>query len=147
MKKEGRLRYVGITTSHGRRHDDIEQIMRTQPIDFVQLTYNIADRDVEGRLLPLARDKGIAIIANRPFQRNDLIRKYSGKPLPPWATEIDARNWPQFLLKFIVSHPAITTVIPATSQVAHAQENVAVTTGKIPDEATRRRMVQYVESL
>lgn len=147
MKKEGKLRYVGITTSHGRRHEDIEKIMRAHPIDFVQLTYNLADRDVEARLLPLAQDRGIAIIANRPFQRNDLIRRFDGKPLPPWAAEIDARNWPQFLLKFIVSHPAITCVIPATSQVAHAQENVAATAGRIPDEATRRRMVQYAESL
>jgi diketogulonate reductase-like aldo/keto reductase len=147
MKQEGKLRYVGITTSHGRRHDDLEKIMRAHPLDFVQLTYNIEDREPESRLLPLAQDRGIAIIANRPFQRNDLIRRFDGKPLPPWAAEIDARNWPQFLLKFIVSHPAITTVIPATSQVAHAQENVAVTAGRIPDEATRRRMIQYVESL
>lgn len=147
MKKEGKLRYVGITTSHGRRHDDLEKIMRAHPIDFVQLTYNIADRDPDQRLLPLAQDKGIAIIANRPFQRNDLIRRFAGKSLPPWAGEIDAKNWPQFLLKYIVSHPAITCVIPATSQVAHAQENVAATTGRIPDEATRRRMVQYIESL
>ena len=147
MKQAGTLRYVGITTSHGRRHDDIEQIMRAHPVDFVQLTYNIADRDVEQRLLPLAQDRGIAIIANRPFQRNDLIRRYAGKPLPPFAAEIDARNWPQFLLKFIVSHPAITCAIPATSNVAHAQENVAVAAGRIPDEAMRRRMIQYVESL
>lgn len=147
MKKAGKLRYVGITTSHGRRHDDIEKVMRAHPIDFVQLTYNIQDREVEERLLPLAQEKGIAIIANRPFQRNDLIRRFDGKPLPPWAGELDAKNWPQFLLKFIVSHPAITCTIPATSQVAHAQENVNVAAGKIPDAALRKRMVQYVESL
>jgi diketogulonate reductase-like aldo/keto reductase len=147
MKKEGRLRYVGITTSHGRRHDDIEKIMRAHPIDFVQLTYNLQDREAEARLLPLAQEKGIAVIANRPFQRNDLIRRFDGKPLPPWAGDMDAKNWPQFLLKFIVSHPAITSVIPATSNPAHAQENVAVTAGRIPDEGMRRRMIQYSESL
>jgi diketogulonate reductase-like aldo/keto reductase len=147
MKKSGKLRYVGITTSHGRRHDDIEKIMRTQPIDFVQLTYNLADREAEERLLPLAQDKGIAIIANRPFQRNDLIRRFDGEPLPPWAAEFDAKNWPQYLLKFIVSHPAITCTIPATSQVAHAQENVNVAAGRMPDAAMRRRMVQHLASL
>lgn len=147
MKQAGKLRYAGITTSHGRRHDDIEKIMRAHPLDFVQLTYNLADREADQRLLPLARDRGIAIIANRPYQRNDLIRRFDGKPLPPFAADFDARSWPQFLLKFIVSHPAITCVIPATSNVAHVQENVAVAGGVMPDEALRRRMVQYLEQL
>lgn len=147
MKQAGKLRYVGITTSHGRRHDDIEKIMRAQPLDFVQLTYNLADREAEERLLPVAQERGVAIIANRPYQRNDLIRRFDGKPLPAWAAEFDAKTWPQFLLKYIVSHPAITCTIPATSQVAHAQENVNVAAGRMPDAAMRRRMVQHLESL
>jgi len=147
MKAAGRLRYVGITTSHGRRHADLERIMRSQTIDFVQLTYNIADREVEARLLPLARERGIAVIVNRPFQRAALIREFSGKPLPRWAADVDCRSWPQFLLKFIVSHPAVTCAIPATGNVAHVVENLGAARGRLPDEATRRRMTEYVRSL
>lgn len=144
MKAAGKLRYVGITTSHGRRHEEIEQVMRSQPIDFVQVTYNIADREVEERILPLAHDKGIAVIINRPFQRGDLLREFGGKPLPAWASEIDCTSWPQFLLKFIVSHPAVTMAIPATSSVQHLRENVGAARGRMPDEGMRRRMVKAV---
>ena len=147
MKKAGRLRYVGITTSEGRRHGEIERIMATQPIDFVQITYNILDREVEFRILPLARDRGIGVIANRPFREGALIRSLGRQRLPSWAGEIGAVTWAQFLLKFIVSHPAITCAIPATSQVPHVKENMAAATGRLPDEATRRRMAAYVEAL
>jgi len=141
MKAAGGLRYVGITTSHGRRHEEIEQVMRSEPIDFVQVTYNIADREVEERILPLAREKGIAVIINRPFQRGDLLRHFGGRALPVWASEIDCASWPQFLLKFIVSHPAVTLAIPATSSVQHVRENLGAARGRMPDEAMRRRMV------
>ena len=147
MKKAGRVRYVGITTSEGRRHDEIERIMATQPIDFVQITYNILDREVESRILPLARERGIAVIANRPFREGALTRSLARERLPSWAGEIGARTWAQFILKFIVSHPAITCAIPATSQVSHVTENMAVATGRLPDEAMRRRMASYVEAL
>ena len=147
MKQAGKLRYVGITTSHGRRHREFEQIMREHPLDFVQLTYNVVDREVERRLLPLAREKGIAVIANRPFQQGVLIRGLDGQTLPPWAGEIGAANWAQFLLKFIVSHPAVTCAIPATSQVAHLRENMGAARGPMPDEAMRVRMVAYVEEI
>jgi diketogulonate reductase-like aldo/keto reductase len=147
MKKAGRVRYVGITTSEGRRHNEIERIMAAQPIDFVQITYNIFDREVESRILPLARDRGIAVIANRPFQEGALIRSLAGQQLPSWAGEIGAATWAQFILKFIVSHPAITCAIPATSQVPHVKENMAAATGRLPDEAMRRRMASYVEAL
>lgn len=143
----GLVRYLGVTTSHGRRHDDLERVMRQEPLDFVQLTYNIIDREAEVRLLPLAADRGIAVIANRPFQRKDLIRRFAGRPLPPWAAEIGCDTWAQFLLKFIISHPAVTCVIPATSRVDHMRENMAVLYGALPDNATRRRMLAYVESL
>jgi diketogulonate reductase-like aldo/keto reductase len=147
MKKAGQVRYVGITTSEGRRHDEIERIMATQPIDFVQITYNILDREVESRILPLARDRGIAVIANRPFREGALIRSLRRERLPSWAGEIGAATWAQFILKFIVSHPAVTCAIPATSQVPHVKENLAAATGRLPDEAMRRRMVSYVEAL
>jgi diketogulonate reductase-like aldo/keto reductase len=147
MKQGGNLRYVGITTSEGRRHDEIEKVMASQPLDFVQVTYNVLDREVEQRILPLARERKIAVIINRPFRQGDLIREVQRHPLPRWSTEVDATNWAQFLLKFIVSHPAVTCVIPATSQVVHVKENMGAATGALPDAALRRRMVSYVESL
>jgi diketogulonate reductase-like aldo/keto reductase len=147
MKAGGKLRYVGITTSHGRRHDDIEAIMRAHPLDFVQVTYNIVDREVEQRILPLAREKGIAVIANRPFQQGALIASLEGEKLPPWASEIGAQGWASFLLKFAVSHPAVTCAISATSKVAHVRENMRAAHAPVPDEAMRRRMISYVEEI
>lgn len=147
MKAAGKLRYVGITTSHGRRHREFEALMRDHPLDFVQLTYNVLDREAEKRLLPLAHEKGIAVIANRPFQQGALIRSLEGQPLPAWAGEIGAENWAQFLLKFIVSHPAVTCAIPATSKVAHVRENMGAARGPLPDEKMRARMVAYVEEI
>ncbi|MDB5945712.1 MAG: aldo/keto reductase, partial [Ramlibacter sp.] len=141
------LRYVGITTSEGRRHGDVERIMRTQPLDFVQVTYNILDRQVEQRILPLARERGIAVIANRPFREGALIEAMQKHPLPPWALEIDCVNWAQYLLKFIVSHPALTCAIPATSSVAHVRENLGAARGRLPDEALRRRMAEHAGKL
>jgi diketogulonate reductase-like aldo/keto reductase len=147
MKREGRVRHVGITTSEGRRHRDIERIMATQPIDFVQVTYNVLDREVESRILPLARERGIGVIVNRPFRQGALITQVQRHRLPAWAAEIECANWAQFLLKFIVSHPDVTCAIPATSQVAHVRENMAAARGPLPDAAMRRRMVDYVEAL
>ncbi|RJG02860.1 aldo/keto reductase [Noviherbaspirillum sedimenti] len=147
MKQAGRLRYVGITTSEGRRHAEFARIMQSQPLDFVQVTYNILDREVENRILPLARERGIAVIANRPFRQGVLIDAVSRHPLPPWAAEIDCANWAQFLLKFIVSHPAITCAIPATSNVAHVRENMGAASGRLPDAAMLRRMIAHVEKL
>ncbi|RJF95506.1 aldo/keto reductase [Noviherbaspirillum saxi] len=147
MKSAGQLRYVGITTSEGRRHLEMEQIMRNHPLDFVQLTYNILDREVEARILPLARERGIAVIVNRPFRQGALIKAMERHPLPPLAADIDCANWAQFLLKFIVSHPAVTCAIPATSSVAHIGENMGAALGRLPDETTRRRMIAYVEKL
>jgi diketogulonate reductase-like aldo/keto reductase len=147
MKAAGQVRYVGITTSEGRRHGDVEKIMRTQPLDFVQVSYNIADRKVENRILPLARDRGIGIIINRPFREGELIKKMERRPLPSWAAEIDCANWAQFILKFIISHPAITCAIPATTRVDHVQENMGAAPGRLPDDAMRARMVAHVEKL
>ena len=139
-KAEGRVRYVGVTTSHGRRHEALEHLMRTQALDFVQFTYNAADREAERRLLPLAAERGIAVIANRPFQGGALFGRVRGRPLPGWAAEIDCANWAQVLLKFIVSHPAVTCAIPATSRIDHLRENMGAGVGRLPDAALRRRM-------
>jgi len=147
MKQQGQIRYVGVTTSHGRRHEELEQIMKTEPLDFVQFSYNILDREVEARLLPLAAKRDIAVIVNRPFQRGELIDALKDKPLPDWAKTIDCKSWPQFLLKFVVSHPAVTCAIPATTRVTHLQENMAAGFAPMPDAAMRARMIDYVEKI
>ncbi len=147
MKAAGRVRYVGISTSEGRRHEELERIMAARPIDFVQITYNALDREVEARILPLARERGIAVIVNRPFRQGSLIRQVERHPLPPFASEIGADNWAQLLLKFIVSHPAVTCAIPATTQVAHVIENLGAAAGPLPDQAMRRRIATHVERL
>ena len=148
MKAAGTLRYVGITTSEGRRLRLFEEVMRTQPLDFIQVSYNVMNRRVEERILPLAQERGIAVIINRPYQQGSLIRRLKQRHrLPEWAGEAGAKNWAEFLLKFIVSHPAVTCAIPATSRVAHVKENMLAATGNLPDERMRRRMASYVEAL
>lgn len=148
MKAAGRLRYVGITTSEGRRHREVESIMRAQPIDFVQLSYNLLDREVEQRLLPLAAERGIAVIVNRPFRQGELLRELQRHPLPAWAVaEAGCDGWAQFALKFAISHPAVTCAIPATTSVAHVRQNLAAAFGRLPDAALRRRMAAHVEAL
>ena len=145
MKAAGQLRYVGITTSEGRRHGDVEKIMRVHSLDFVQLSYNVLDREAENRILPLAQERGIAVIVNRPFREGDLVRTVMRRPLPPVAAEVGATSWAQLILKFIVSHPAVTCVIPATTRVDHVQENVNSARGPLPDAALRARIVAQVE--
>jgi diketogulonate reductase-like aldo/keto reductase len=143
-KAEGRVRYIGITTSHGRRHALLADVMAKQPIDFVQLTYNVLDREAEQRLLPLARERGLAVIVNRPFRRGGLFDSVAGKTLPDWAAEFDASNWAQFFLKFIVSHPAVTCAIPATSRVDHMNQNMGAGYGRLPEPELRQRMIAEV---
>ena len=147
MKQQGKLRYVGITTSHGRRHAELEKIMLTQPIDFVQATYNVLDREVEQRILPIAKERGIAFIANRPFQRGDLIDWVKQYPLPGFAQEIGCDNWAAILLKFIVSHPAVTCAIPATSRIDHLHENMSAMTGVVADQGMRDRIISHITRL
>lgn len=141
-KAEGRIRYIGITTSHGSRSDDLEAAMKRERFDFVQFTYNLSDRSVESRLLPLARDRGAAVIVNRPFDGGGLFRRIRGKPLPAWADEFGCKTWADYFLKFIVSHPAVTCAIPATSQATHMAENMKALLGELPDEGMRRRMAE-----
>jgi diketogulonate reductase-like aldo/keto reductase len=147
MKAAGRVRYVGITTSEGRRHREIESVLRSQPIDFVQVTYNLVDREVEQRILPLARERGIAVIANRPFREGELMRALARHPLPPWAAELGCDGWAQIALKFIVSHPAVTCAIPATTSVAHVRQNLGAARAPLPDAAMRARMAAHVAAL
>lgn len=146
-KQAGRIRYVGLTTSHGSRHAEMAQVMKSEDVDFVQLTYNIVDREAEDRLLPMAADLGKAVIANRPFRRGSLPDALQGKPLPEWSAALGISTWPEYLLKFIISHPAITCAIPATSQVTHMDENMRAMEGPMPDAVMRRRMIDYVEAL
>jgi diketogulonate reductase-like aldo/keto reductase len=147
MKAAGRVRHVGITTSEGRRHADIERVMRAHPIDFVQLTYNPADREAEARLLPLAQERGIAVIVNRPFRQGELTQRLAREPLPGWAAEIGAASWAQAILKFILSQPAVTAVIPATTRVDHVRENLSAMSGPMPDAALRRRISDHLRDL
>ena len=140
MKADGRVRYIGMTTSHGRRHDDLEKIMRRDRLDFVQLTYNVNDRQVEEVLLPLAAERGTAVIVNRPFDGGDVFGSRTARPLPGWAAELGCRSWAEALLKWVVAHPAVTCAIPATSKTAHLTENMRALAGPLPDAALRRRI-------
>ncbi len=146
-KRRGRVRYIGITTSHGRFHDELEGILDIEPFDFVQFSYSIGNRTVEQRLLPLAAERGMATLINRPFQRGELFARVRGKPLPDWAAEFDCASWAQFFLKFVVSHPAVTCTIPATSKLHHMQDNMAAGFGRLPDATLRKRMIGYFETL
>ncbi|MEM9027128.1 MAG: aldo/keto reductase [Pseudomonadota bacterium] len=147
MKADKQLRYVGLTTSHGLRHAQVEHILSNHAIDFVQLTYNVVDRDAERRLLPLARERGVAVIVNRPFRQGALVRRLERHPLPAWVAETGATTWAQFLLKFIISHPAVTCAIPATTRVDHVRENMAAAQGAPLSEPLRKRMLAYVAHL
>ena len=149
MKAAGTIDYVGITTSHGRRHPEMEQIMSSEDIDFAQMTYNITHRAVEERLLPLANERGIAVIANRPYDGGSLIKGLKRREkVPEWAEqECGCETWADFLLKFIVSHPAVNCAIPATTRVDHLNENMRAGHAPLPSAATRRRMAKYIESL
>jgi diketogulonate reductase-like aldo/keto reductase len=146
-RAEGRVRYIGITTSHGRRHEEMETVIREEDFDFVQFTYNIAEREAEQRLLPLAAEHGKAVVINRPFNGGALFGAVEGSPLPDWAAEIDCRNWAHYFLKFVVSHPAVTCAIPATSRVDHVDENTEVLRGRLPSPEMREEMTRYFRSI
>ncbi len=133
MKAGGRIGYVGITTSEGRRHELFEEVMKTRPLDFVQVTFNPLDRAVERRILPLAMDRGVGVVVNRPFRQGWLTRRLAGKPLPGYAADLGAATWADLILKFILAHPAVTVAIPATTVPGHARQNVAAAAGPMPD--------------
>lgn len=146
-KELGRVRYIGITHYTSSALDDLSAVIEKHPIDFVQMAYSISVRDAERRLLPLAADKGVAVLVNRPFEGGGLFRSARAKPLPPWAVDIDCPTWGQFFLKFILAHPAVTCVIPGTSKPHHMMDNVAAGLGRLPGLRDRDRMAAYVEGL
>jgi diketogulonate reductase-like aldo/keto reductase len=143
-KRAGRVRYVGITHYTASAHDALMRVMERHPVDFVQVNYSVGERDAERRVLPFARERGVAVIANRPFAAGDLFRRVRSRLLPSWAKEIDCTSWAQILLKFVVSHPAMTCAIPATSRVDHLRDNMGAAFGRLPDENLRRRIADAV---
>jgi diketogulonate reductase-like aldo/keto reductase len=139
-KADGRVRYIGVTHYTASAHDDVAKIVEKTPLDFVQINYSVAEPAAEKKLLPLCRDKGVAVIANRPLGGGAAIRRVQSRPLPDFAGEIDATSWAQLLLKFVISHPAMTCAIPATSKVEHLRDNMAAGIGRMPDAAMRGRI-------
>ena len=146
-KEEGRTRYVGVTTSFPRQYRQMEQVLRTEELDFVQVNYSLGEREAAERLLPLAQDRGIAVIVNEPYNVGRLFGAVSGRELPGWAAEFDCQSWGQFFLKYILAHPAVTVIIPATSDPEHLVDNMGAGVGRLPDEPTRRRMEELYDEL
>ncbi|HWA13056.1 MAG TPA: aldo/keto reductase [Burkholderiales bacterium] len=146
-KAAGRIRYTGITHYHSGAYDELERLMKTKQFDFVQFNYSISEREAEDSVLPLAQDTGTAVIVNRPFAQAGLFSRVRGKEVPAWAAEFDCRSWGQFFLKYILAHPAVTCVIPATSKPKHLVDNMGAGVGRFPDPAMRRRMTAYIDAL
>ncbi len=146
-KAQGRVRYIGITHYSVSAYGDLERLMRDEELDFVQFNYSIVTREAERRLLPLAQERRIAVLVNRPFEEGALFRKVRGKDLPSWAADFGCQSWGQFFLKYIVSHPAVTCVIPATNDPRHLADNMQAGYGRIPDAEERQRMAELLDSL
>ena len=150
LKHDGRIRYIGMTTSFVGQHADMLAAMKVHPVDFIQIDYSIGNRDAAKDILPLAQEKGIAVMLNVPFggrRGSNLLSRASAHPLPEWAAEIDAKSWAQVMLKYVLAHPAVTCAIPGTTKVAHLEDNLAGGRGRLPDAALRRRMEQAWDSL
>ena len=146
-KSSERIRYLGITHYHSGAYGDLERLMQTGKFDFVQFNYSMAEREAEERILPVAQETGTAVIVNRPFAQASLFSRVRGKELPSWSHEIDCNSWGQFFLKYILGHPAVTCVIPATSKPHHLVDNMGAGMGKLPDAAARKRMADYIDRL
>lgn len=146
-KEKGKIRYMGITHYVESAYDDMERIMKNYPIDFIQLNYSIISRTAERSILPLAKDRGIAVLINRPYEGGSLFRKTKGKTIPPWATTFDCKSWGQFFLKYILSNQAVTCAIPGTSKPHHMADNLGAGMGALPNETVREKMVGFIESL
>ncbi len=145
-KQAGKIRYIGITTSRVSQHEDMIGYLRKYPLDFVQVDYSLDNRDAAKVLLPLAQERHVAVLANVPFGFGSVLRQAQSRKLPAWAADIDVTSWGQFLLKYVISHPAVTCAIPGSTQVAHLVDNQAAARGRLPDEAIRRRMEQFWDS-
>jgi len=146
-KASGRIRYTGITHYHAGAYGDLERLMKIREFDFVQFNYSMAEREAEERILPLAQETGTAVIVNRPFAQASLFSRVRGKELPAWAAEFDCKSWGQFFLKYILGHPAVTCVIPATSKPHHLVDNMGAGIGRLPDAIARHKMAQFVDKL
>ena len=146
-KEQGRFRYLGVTTHDSRQYEEMEGVMRRHPLDFIQLNYSLADRGAEKSILPLARDRGIAVLVNLPFARGRLFKAVANRPLPDWATDMDAHTWGQVFLKYIVSYPASLIPIPGTTKPHHAEDNMGATVGRLPDANLRREIETYMSAL
>jgi diketogulonate reductase-like aldo/keto reductase len=147
LQQSGKVRYSGITHYRADAHAELERVLTDERFDFLQVNYSLAERDAESRLLPFCRDKGVAVLANRPFADGAMFDRVRGKPLPPWAAEIGCASWAQFFLKFVVSHPAVTCTIPATAKSRHVQDNCGAGLAPVPDAAQRSRMAEYWDGL
>jgi aryl-alcohol dehydrogenase-like predicted oxidoreductase len=147
LKDLGRVRYAGITTSFRNSYEEYERITRREKLDFIQIDYALDNRNAEERILPLARDLGIAVLINLPFGRGRLFGKARGRPLPPWTVEIDCTSWAQLFLKFVLAHPAVTTVIPGTDRPEFAIDNLNAARGRIPDARMREQILSYWDQL
>lgn len=143
-KQAGKIRYLGVTHYQHSAFGEIEQLIRSEQLDFVQVPYNVADREVERRILPAAAETGTAVLVMRPFAEGDLFRHVKGKPVPAWAAEIDCTSWAQLFLKFILGHPAVTCPIPATARAAHMADNVQAGRGRLPDAAMRKKIIEAI---
>ena len=146
-KDTGRARYIGVTVSNYELYDELETFLGRETPDFIQVNYSISERRAEQRMLPLAQDRGIAVIINRPFMNGEYFRRLANVPLPDWAAASGIHSWAEFSLKYILPHPALTTVLTETSNPAHMAENAMASYGRMPDEATRRRMAAYIDAL
>jgi diketogulonate reductase-like aldo/keto reductase len=144
-KEEGKIRNIGITHYHKGGYAEMEKIMKTEKIDFIQINYNLAVRDAAERILPLAKDKGIAVIINRPYEGGSLFKKVKGKAIPTWAKEFEAESWGQVFLKFILAHSAVNCVIPGTSIAKHMKDNVQAGFGKYPNQELQKRLINLIE--
>src|SRR5882762_9254120 len=141
-KQAGRVRYIGVTHYTVSAHADLARVLAREKLDFVQFNYSPLTRDAEARLLPLAAERGVAVLVNRPFEDGALFQAVRGKPLPGWAADLDAASWGQLALKFIAAHPAVTCIIPATGKAAHLKDNLAGGRGRLPDERQRAAIAQ-----
>lgn len=143
-KRKGRIRYIGVTHSNDNAYDAVEKVISAHKVDFLQINYSVTERGAEQRLLPLAKDRGIAVIANRPFARGNVFSRVRSKPLPAWAAEIDCQSWAQLFLKFVVSYPAINCAIPATSNGDHLRDNMGASFGRLPGEKMRTQIANEI---
>ena len=147
LKQQGRIRYIGVTTTSERQYPELEQVMRNEPLDFIGVDYAIDNREVEQTVLPLALERKIGVLVYVPFGRTRLFQRVGERPVPDFAHEIDAHTWAQFFIKYVAAHPAVTCVTPATSQARHMTDNLGGGRGRLPDEAMRKRMVELVDAL